>query len=61
MRISVVGKSKVGVNPPKSPLKKGTKIRILAPCLVRFLARGTRAERIRFLRGFGGFRSRNEV
>jgi cobyrinic acid a,c-diamide synthase len=32
-------------NPPKSPLKRGTKSPILAP----------------FLRGFGGFRSRNEV
>jgi uncharacterized protein len=37
--------SEIGVNPPKSPLKRGTKIRILAP----------------FLRGFGGFRSQNEV
>jgi uncharacterized protein len=35
----------IGVNPPKSPLTRGTKIRILAP----------------LLRGFGGFRSRNEV
>jgi hypothetical protein len=25
------------LNPPKSPLKRGTKIRILVPCLVRFL------------------------
>jgi hypothetical protein len=31
--------SVVGMNPPKSSLKRGTKIRILAP----------------FLRGFGGF------
>jgi hypothetical protein len=38
-------RSEIGVNPPKSPLKRGTKIRILAP----------------FLRGFGGFRSRNEA
>jgi hypothetical protein len=38
-------RSEIGGDPPKSPLKRGTKIRILAP----------------FLRGFGGFRSRNEV
>jgi hypothetical protein len=38
-------RSEIGVNPPKSPLTRGTKIRILAP----------------LLRGFGGFRSRNEV
>jgi hypothetical protein len=37
----------------KSPLKRGTKIPV-PPCLVRFLARGTRAERIRFLRGVRG-------
>jgi hypothetical protein len=35
----------IGVNPPKSPLKRGTKTLILSP----------------FLRGFGGFRSKNEV
>jgi hypothetical protein len=38
-------RSEIGANPPKSPLKRGTKIRILAP----------------FLRGFGGFRSGNEA
>jgi hypothetical protein len=44
------------MNPPKSPLKRGTKIRILAPCLVRFYGRETRPTHIRFLRGFGGLK-----
>ncbi len=38
-------RGEIGVNPPKSPLTRGTKIQILAP----------------LLRGIGGFRSKNEV
>ena len=53
--------SEIGENPPKSPLKRGTKIRILAPCLVVFLFGGNPRIKTPLSKGFGGFGSQNEV